>query len=96
MDMFYDRCRVTQPQQPTNVLIRSLILIASPWQTMRRAIRWKVTEYPMRVEQHLLPRMLTLGFVYSVMIRNYQNFKTFDRSQVSIVRQNSLSTNIVT
>jgi len=75
MDMFYDRCRVTQPQQPTNVLIRSLILIASPWQTMRRAIRWKVTEYPMRVEQHLLPRMLTLGFVYSVMIRNYQNFK---------------------
>jgi len=24
-------------------------------QTMRRAIRWEVTEYPMLVDQHLLP-----------------------------------------
>jgi len=40
----------------------------SPWQTMRRAIRWEVTEYPMRVDQYMLPRTLTLGFVYSVII----------------------------
>jgi len=41
----------------------------SPWQTMRRAIKWEVSEYPIRVGQHLLPRILTLGSEYSVMMR---------------------------
>jgi len=52
-----------------NQRCRTLETIDLIWQTMRRAIWWEVTEYPMRVYQHLLPRILTLGFVYSVMMR---------------------------
>jgi len=36
---------------------------------MRRAIRWEVTEYPRGLDQYLLPRVLTLVFVHSLMMR---------------------------
>jgi len=71
-----------------NQRCRTLETIDLIWQTMRRAIWWEVTEYPMRVYQHLLPRILTLGFVYSVMMREHsisycQNFNILSRSETA-------------